>query len=53
MLAFVLAKVLEAVEISTEIVDIAYELHLNSWNGREKLELKLIDISQANANLSV
>ena len=53
VVAFNFAKVLEAVDISTEIFDIAYELHLNSWNGREKLELKLIDISQANANLSV
>ena len=53
VVAFNFAKVLEAVDTSTEVFDIAYELHLNSWNGREKLELKLIDISQANANLSV
>ena len=24
--------------------DIAYELNLNTWNGREKLEIKLLDI---------
>ena len=53
VVAFNFAKVLEAVDISTEVFDIAYELHLNSWNGREKLELKLIDISLANENLNV
>ena len=53
VVAFNFAKVLEAVDTSTEVFDIAYELHLNSWNGREKLELKLIDISLANANLNV
>jgi len=26
------------------LVDIAYELHLNTWNGREKVELKLLDV---------
>ena len=53
VVAFNFAKVLEAVDTSTEVFDIAYELHLNSWNGREKLELKLIDISLANENLNV
>tara|TARA_Y100001960_G_scaffold251543_1_gene268324 strand:+ start:582 stop:2333 length:1752 start_codon:yes stop_codon:yes gene_type:complete len=53
VVAFNFAEVLEAVDTSTEVFDIAYELHLNSWNGREKLELKLVDISLANANLIV
>ena len=53
VVAFNFATVLEAVDTSTALFDIAYELHLNSWNGREKLELKLIDISLANANLNV
>ncbi|MGP0565848.1 MULTISPECIES: single-stranded-DNA-specific exonuclease RecJ [unclassified Nitrospina] len=26
------------------LIDIAYELQLNSWNGREKVELKLLDV---------
>ena len=25
-------------------VDLVYELHLNDWNGRQKIELKLLDI---------
>lgn len=49
VVAFNFADVLESLDIANEIFDIAYELHLNSWNGREKLELKLIDISPAKA----
>jgi single-stranded-DNA-specific exonuclease len=41
---FGLAEVLESVDIGKEIFDIAYELNLNKWNGREKLEIKLLDI---------
>lgn len=26
------------------LIDIAYELHLNTWNGNEKVELKLLDV---------
>ena len=41
---FGLAEVLESVDVATERFDIAYELNLNTWNGREKLEIKLLDI---------
>jgi single-stranded-DNA-specific exonuclease len=41
---FGLAEVLESVDIATELFDIAYELNLNTWNGKEKLEIKLLDI---------
>lgn len=41
---FGLAEVLESVDVNTELFDIAYELNLNTWNGREKLEIKLVDI---------
>jgi single-stranded-DNA-specific exonuclease len=41
---FGLAEVLESVDIDTDRFDIAYELNLNTWNGREKLEIKLLDI---------
>jgi single-stranded-DNA-specific exonuclease len=41
---FGLAEVLESVDVATERFDIAYELNINTWNGREKLEIKLIDI---------
>jgi single-stranded-DNA-specific exonuclease len=45
---FGLAEVLESVDIDTERFDIAYELNLNTWNGREKLEIKLLDIRLCN-----
>jgi single-stranded-DNA-specific exonuclease len=41
---FGLAEVFESIDIDTESFDIAYELNLNTWNGREKLEIKLLDI---------
>lgn len=41
---FGLAEVLESVNVTTELFDIAYEFNLNTWNGREKLEIKLVDI---------
>jgi single-stranded-DNA-specific exonuclease len=41
---FGLAEVLESVDVTTELFDIAYEFNLNTWNGREKLEIKLVDI---------
>jgi single-stranded-DNA-specific exonuclease len=41
---FGFAEVLESVDITIERFDIAYELNLNIWNGREKLEIKLLDI---------
>ena len=53
VVAFNFAQILEALDTSNEIFDIVYELHLNSWNGREKLELRLMDISLANADLNL
>lgn len=35
---------LESVDVTTACFDIAYQLNLNTWNGREKLEIKLVDI---------
>ena len=32
-----------------EPVDLVYELHLNDWNGRQKIELKLLDIRPSNS----
>lgn len=48
VVAFNFANILESLDPAEELFDIVYELHLNSWNGREKLELKLIDLSLAN-----
>ncbi|MEK9628229.1 MAG: single-stranded-DNA-specific exonuclease RecJ [Nitrospinota bacterium] len=44
VVAFNFASLLESLDIANEEFDIAYELHLNSWNGREKLELRLVDL---------
>ncbi len=41
---FGLAEVFESVDMATTLFDIAYELNLNTWNGRDKLEIKLLDI---------
>jgi single-stranded-DNA-specific exonuclease len=41
---FGLAEILESVDVGAELFDIAYELNLNTWNGREKLEIKMLDI---------
>ena len=47
VIAFNFASLFESLDITSEVFDIAYELHLNSWNGREKLELRLLDIKAA------
>jgi len=44
VIAFNFANLFESLDLANEVFDIAYELHLNSWNGREKLELQLLDI---------
>ncbi len=44
---FGFAEVFESVDVATEIFDIVYELNLNTWNGREKLEIKLVDLRLA------
>ncbi|CAI2719054.1 single-stranded-DNA-specific exonuclease RecJ [Nitrospina watsonii] len=33
------------------LIDIAYELNLNTWNGREKVELKLLDVMPSETSL--
>lgn len=49
VIAFNFASLFESLDIVNEVFDIAYELHLNSWNGREKLELRLLDIKASNS----
>ena len=44
MVAFNFAHIFDSIDIANEVFDIAYELHLNTWNGREKLELRLLDL---------
>ena len=44
VVAFNFADIFKSIDTLNEVYDISYELHLNSWNGREKLELRLLDI---------
>ena len=44
VVAFNFAEIFQSLDTTREVYDISYELHLNSWNGREKLELRLLDI---------
>ena len=44
VVAFNFAHIFDSIDIANEVFDIAYELHLNSWNGREKLELRLLEL---------
>ena len=44
VVAFNFAHIFDSIDIANEVFDITYELHLNTWNGREKLELRLLDL---------
>ncbi len=44
---FGFADMFESIDVATELFDIVYELNLNTWNGREKLEIKLVDLRLA------
>ena len=46
VVAFNFAHIFDSIDITNEVFDIAYELHLNTWNGREKLELRLLDLRE-------
>ncbi len=41
---FGMAEAFSAIEPTTDLLDIAYEIHLNTWNGQDKVELRLLDI---------
>ena len=41
---FSMAEALASIDPVTDLVDIAYEIHLNTWNGQNKVELRLVDI---------
>jgi single-stranded-DNA-specific exonuclease len=43
-IGFGMADSFAAIDPATDLVDIAYEIHLNTWNGRNKVELRLVDI---------
>ncbi|MBT5028501.1 MAG: single-stranded-DNA-specific exonuclease RecJ [Nitrospinaceae bacterium] len=41
---FGLADIFSYIDPATDLFDVVYELDLNTWNGREKLQMKLLDI---------
>lgn len=41
---FGMAEAFDSIDPTEDVVDIAYEIHLNTWNGQNKVELRLVDI---------
>jgi single-stranded-DNA-specific exonuclease len=44
VVAFNMQETFRRMETRGALFDLAYELHLNVWNGQEKLQLRLIDL---------
>jgi len=47
VVGFGMADAFASIDPAVDSVDIAYEIHLNTWNGREKVELRLVDIRRS------
>jgi single-stranded-DNA-specific exonuclease len=47
MIGFGMAEALSSIDTVTELMDIAYEIHLNTWNGQNRVELQLKDIRRS------
>lgn len=45
-IGFGMADAFSGIDPTTDVVDVAYEIHLNTWNGQSKVELRLLDIRQ-------
>ncbi|MCH7908866.1 MAG: hypothetical protein IIB38_04530 [Candidatus Hydrogenedentes bacterium] len=43
-IGFGMADAFAVIDPAADLVDIAYEIHLNTWNGQKKVELRLVDI---------
>ncbi len=44
VVGFNLAEAVASIDVMQDSVDLAYEIHLNEWNGQNKVELRLLDI---------
>ncbi len=42
--AFYMNQVFEGLDTDAETFDLVYELQINDWSGREKLQLKILDV---------
>ena len=47
---FGMASALDSIDPAENFVDIAYEIHLNTWNGQEKVELRLLDMRRSQSS---
>lgn len=47
VVGFGMAEALASIDPAADLVDVAVEIHLNAWNGRNKIELRLLDIRRA------
>jgi len=47
VVGFSMAEAFAEIDPTEDVVDIAYEIHLNTWNGRKKVELRLVDIRRS------
>ncbi len=43
-IGFGMAEAFAAIDPAEDRVDIAFEIHINTWNGQNKVELRLVDI---------
>lgn len=50
VIGFGMAEALASIDTVTDLVDIAYEIHLNTWNGQSKVELQLKDIRRSGSD---
>ncbi|GJL79523.1 MAG: single-stranded-DNA-specific exonuclease RecJ [Nitrospinaceae bacterium] len=50
VIGFGMAEAAASIDTVTDSVDIAYEIHLNTWNGQNKVELQLKDIRHSGSD---
>ncbi len=50
VVGFGMAEALASIDAVADLVDIAYEIHLNTWNGQSKVELRLTDIRRSESD---
>lgn len=49
-IGFGMAEAFAAIDPTADVVDIAFEIHINTWNGQDKVELRLLDIRLSEDN---
>ncbi len=49
-IGFGMADAVAMIDPAVDTVDIAFEIHINTWNGQNKVELRLLDIRHSENN---